>query len=124
MTATRARRCNPRIREAATCDRRPTPDLNPLRSWTEFTILLQLCLQHSGGRITARKMVLGANSIAYQLYQNATRSTVWGNTVGTNTVAGTGNGNVQLLTVYGSVPAQATPPAGTYSDTVTVTVTY
>lgn len=80
--------------------------------------------QNSGGNINARKMVLGARSIAYQLYQNAARSTVWGNTVGTNTVAGTGNGNSQSLTVYGQVPAQTTPPAGTYNDTVMVTVTY
>jgi len=49
---------------------------------------------------------------------------VWGNTVGTNTVAGTGTGNSQSLTVYGNVPAQATPPAATYNDTITVTVTY
>lgn len=80
--------------------------------------------QNSGGNINARKMVLGANSIGYQLYQNSGRTTVWGNTVGTNTVAGTGSGNTQSLTVYGSVPAQVTPPAGTYSDTITVTVTY
>lgn len=80
--------------------------------------------QNSGGNINARKMVLGANSIGYQLYQNSGRTTVWGNTVGTNTVAGTGSGNTQSLTVYGGVPAQITPPAGTYSDTITVTVTY
>ncbi|MBS0432873.1 MAG: spore coat protein U domain-containing protein [Proteobacteria bacterium] len=79
---------------------------------------------NGGGNINARKMVLGANSIAYQLYQNSARTTVWGNTVGTNTVAGTGNGNSQSLTVYGGVPAQVTPPAGTYNDTITVTVTY
>ncbi|MEO6928900.1 MAG: spore coat protein U domain-containing protein [Casimicrobiaceae bacterium] len=77
-----------------------------------------------GGNINARQMALGANRIAYQLYSNTTRTTVWGNTVGTNTVAGTGNGNVQNLTVYGSVPAQTTPSAGVYTDTVVVTVTY
>lgn len=80
--------------------------------------------QNSGSNINARKMVLGASSIAYQLYKNSGRTTVWGNTVGSNTVAGTGNGNTQSLTVYGSVPAQVTPPAGTYNDTITVTVTY
>jgi spore coat protein U-like protein len=79
---------------------------------------------NGGGNINARKMVLGANSVAYQLYQNSGRTTVWGNTVGTNTVAGMGTGNSQSLTVYGTVPAQTTPPAGTYNDTITVTVTY
>ena len=80
--------------------------------------------QNSGGNINARRMVLGANSIAYQLYQNSARSTVWGNTISNNTVAGTGSGNTQSLTVYGSVPAQTTPPAGTYNDTIIVSVTY
>lgn len=79
---------------------------------------------NGGGSINARKMVRGANSIAYQLYQNSARTTVWGNIAGSNTVAGTGNGNLQSLTVYGSVPAQTTPPAGTYNDTITVIVTY
>ena len=78
----------------------------------------------NGATITTRKMALGANLIGYQLYSNSGRTTVWGNTVGTNTVAGTGNGSVQNLSVYGSVPAQATPTAGTYNDTITVTVTY
>lgn len=80
--------------------------------------------QNSGGNINARKMVLGANSIGYQLYRDATRTLVWGDTVGTNTVAGTGTGNTQNLTVYGTVPVQTTPPAGTYNDTIVVTVTY
>ncbi len=80
--------------------------------------------QNSGGNINARKMALGASSIAYQLYQDSARSAVWGNTIGTNTVTGTGTGITQSLTVYGQVPPQPTPPAGTYNDTITVTVTY
>jgi spore coat protein U-like protein len=79
---------------------------------------------NAGGNINARKMALGAARVGYQLYSNAARTSVWGNTVGTNTVAGTGTGAVQNLTVYGSVPAQATPAAGTYNDTIVVTVTY
>jgi len=80
--------------------------------------------QHSNGDMNARKMVKGTGAVSYQLYRDATRTQVWGNTVGTNTVAGTGNGNVQPLTVYGSVPPQTTQSAGTYNDTVIVTVTY
>lgn len=79
---------------------------------------------NSGNNTNARKMVLGANSVAYQLYRDSNRTQVWGNTVGTDTVAGTGNGSIQNLTVYGNVPAQTTPPAGTYQDTVVVSVTY
>ncbi|MDE2270441.1 MAG: spore coat U domain-containing protein [Xanthomonadaceae bacterium] len=78
----------------------------------------------SSGNINGRTMVNGSNSVAYQLYSDANHTTVWGNTIGTDTVASTGTGSSQAFTVYGQVPAQATPPAGTYNDTVNVTVTY
>lgn len=80
--------------------------------------------QNGGGDINARAMVLGAGSVHYQLYRDAARSQVWGNTIGTNTVTATGNGNTQYQTVYGQVLPQTTPSAGTYNDIVTVTVTY
>lgn len=63
-------------------------------------------------------------TIGYALYRDSGRTQNWGETVGTDTVAGTGDGNVQAITVYGRVPAQATPGVGTYTDSVTVTVTY
>lgn len=76
------------------------------------------------GNINARVMVNGGNNVGYQLYSDTGRTVVWGNTVSTNTVASTGTGSSQAFTVYGQVPAQATPPAGVYNDTVNVTVTY
>jgi spore coat protein U-like protein len=69
-------------------------------------------------------MTNGAATINYSLYQDSGRATLWGNTVGTNTVAGTGNGAAQTLTVYGRVPVQAAPAVGTYADTVQLVVTY
>lgn len=77
-----------------------------------------------GGAINARRMINGADTVAYQLYSDAAHTLVWGNTVNTDTVAGTGNGLAQALTVYGRVPTQTTPPAGIYTDSVTVSVTY
>ena len=77
-----------------------------------------------GGNINARRMINGTNNVGYQLYSNSGRTTVWGTTIGTDTLAGTGNGTAQTLTVYGRVPAQTTPPAAVYNDTVNVTVTY
>lgn len=74
--------------------------------------------------VTARKMAFGTNKVSYQLYLDSARSSNWGNTVGTNTKAGTGTGSPVAFTVYGRVSPQATPPAGTYNDTVNVTVTY
>jgi spore coat protein U-like protein len=78
----------------------------------------------SGATVATRKLTSGSNTINYMLYCDSGRSIVWGNTVGTNTVSGTGSGDPQSYTVYGRVPAQTTPAAGTYNDTITVTVTY
>jgi spore coat protein U-like protein len=78
----------------------------------------------TGATVATRKMTSGANTVNYTLYSNAGRTTVWGNTVGTDTVAATGNGAAQSYTVYGRVPTQAAPAPGTYTDTITVTVTY
>ena len=69
-------------------------------------------------------MSSGANTITYTLYSDTNRTVLWGNTVGTNTVTGTGNGASQSYTIYGQVPPQNTPAPAVYTDTVTVTVTY
>lgn len=78
----------------------------------------------SSGVVTARRMVNTTNSavsLQYNLYTTAARTTVWDNTTG---VSNTGNGADQWATVYGRVPAQATPAAGVYQDTVNVTVSW
>jgi spore coat protein U-like protein len=66
----------------------------------------------------------GANTVNYSLYSDSGRTTVWGNTVGTNTVSATATGAAQSYTIYGRVPPQTTPAPGTYTDTITGTVTY
>jgi spore coat protein U-like protein len=63
-----------------------------------------------------------ATTVQFQLYQDAGHATVWGNTQGTNTVAGVGTGSAQSISVYGEVPVQATPKPDTYQATVTATV--
>jgi spore coat protein U-like protein len=78
----------------------------------------------SGGSTSTRLLTSGSDTVAYKMYSDSARTTNWGNTVGTDTVAGTGNGAQQTLTIYGRVPAQTTPAPATYNDTVTVTVTY
>lgn len=81
--------------------------------------------QASGATVATRRMTgAGAETVAYQLYSNAGHTTVWGNTIGTNTVASTGTGAAQPFTVYGRVPTQNTPTPGTYNDIITVTLTY
>ena len=78
----------------------------------------------TGATVAARKMTKGASTIVYSLYKNAGRTTVWGNTIGTNTTTGTGTGTGQTSTIFGRAPPQAIPAAGTYSDTVIVTATF
>ena len=80
--------------------------------------------QNGGGDINTRKMVLGNGSVVYQLYRDPARTEVWGNTIGADTVDGDGTGITHNIDVYGRVLPQTTPPAGTYNDVVTVTVTY
>ncbi|MDQ7996578.1 MAG: spore coat U domain-containing protein [Luteibacter sp.] len=73
---------------------------------------------------TTRRMTDGTHFVTYQLFTDPGRTTRWGNTLNTDTAAGTGSGSEQTLTVYGRVPIQPAQPAGSYSDIVTVTVTY
>ena len=79
----------------------------------------------SGATTTVRKMTSGENTLNYSLYSDVSRSTVWGNAIGTDTVAGTGSGAQQDLTVYGRIPGgQGSVESGDYTDVITVTVTY
>jgi spore coat protein U-like protein len=78
----------------------------------------------TGASVATRKLTGSGGTINYRLYSNAGRTTVWGKTVSTDTVSGTGTGAAQTYTVYGRIPAQTTPAPATYSDTITITVTY
>lgn len=79
-----------------------------------------------GTSVSDRKMqiVAGTDTLNYGLYRDASHTQNWGETVGTDTVAGTGNGAAQSIDVYGLIPAGQNPPVGNYSDTITVTLTY
>jgi spore coat protein U-like protein len=79
----------------------------------------------TGATVTTRQMTGPSSSLLnYTLFSNAGLTTNWGNTVGTSTLAGTGNGSAQALTVYGEIPAAQYVRPGSYSDTITATITY
>lgn len=78
----------------------------------------------ASGTTTTRTMELAAEDVDYTMWKDAGRSQNWGDTGGEIMTGLTGNGSAQAYTIYGRVPVQATPTAGTYTDTVTVTVTY
>jgi fimbrial chaperone protein len=90
------------------------------------------CTQSSGYSVglgvgsftpTTRRMLKGGEFVTYGLYQDSARNQGWGDTVGAMPT-GTGTGLTDTYTVYGRVMPQATPSAGTYSDTVAVVITY
>jgi spore coat protein U-like protein len=81
----------------------------------------------NGVSVTDRKMLIsggGTETLDYDLYQDVTHLINWGATVGTDTLASIGTGLSVALPVYGVIPASQNVPVGSYSDTVTVTITY
>lgn len=81
----------------------------------------------SSATFANRQMANGTNLLNYGLYTNSTRTMVWGDGLlgATTAFSGTGSGAAQTNTIYGRVPlGQTSVPAGSYADTVTVTVTY
>lgn len=77
-----------------------------------------------GATTLTRRMTGGTDTIDYQMFSEPTRTTNWGDNDGVDTVAGTGNGAAQTLTIYGRVIPQPTPLPDTYVDTVTIEVNY
>jgi len=61
--------------------------------------------------------------LLYQVYSDSAGGTVWGNTAGTGKAI-TADGTAQAFTAYGRIPKNQTVGAGSFSDSVTVTLTY
>nr|WP_238535649.1 MULTISPECIES: spore coat U domain-containing protein [Paraburkholderia] len=81
----------------------------------------------SSGNVAARQMQRsgGGGTVNYQLYTDSGHTSAWGDgTAGTTMATGTGSGNALSINVYGRVPAQSTPMPGSYSDTITATITF
>lgn len=78
----------------------------------------------SGATVAVRKMTKGADTLDYSLYQDVAHLQVWGETVGTDTVAGVGTGLPIPHVVYGEIPALQNVNVGAYADTIIVSVNY
>jgi spore coat protein U-like protein len=78
----------------------------------------------SGATVSSRKMTSGTDLLNYTLYQDAARTTVWGETIGTNTVSATAGVLPTVHNIYGKVVNGQNVPTGSYADTITVTVTF
>ena len=92
-------------------------------STTPFNIGLD---KGTNGTSVTNRLMKGATAatVQYSIYSDSGRTSNWGNTIGTDTVASTGTGSSQSFTVYGRIAPQTTPAPDVYTDTVTVTVTY
>ncbi len=77
-----------------------------------------------GSDVTHRQMGNDGNRLNYSLFRDAGRSLNWGETDSVDTVESTGTGGAQAFTVYGRIPALQGVGAGSYSDTITVTVSF
>jgi spore coat protein U-like protein len=81
-------------------------------------------LPGSTGIVPLRQMGTGANRLAYFLFQDALRTTVWGDS-GAATFAYTSAGMAaQTFPVYGRVTAAQDVATGSYADTVTATINF
>lgn len=115
------------ITVSATCTRARLP----------FTVNYSIALSTGGsGTFTPRAMVSGTSTLQYNLYTAATLTSIWGDGSGgtqtladviTGTCTNPGGRNCsgsQPDTVYGNIPAMQDVVAGSYADTITVTVTF
>jgi len=95
-----------------------------------LTVTYEIRLDTGGsGTYFPREMTSGTHTLEYQLYIDSARTTVWG-----DGSSGTDTWNVTTLlqvgttvddyTIYGSIPASQMVAAGTYGDTITVTLEY
>jgi spore coat protein U domain-containing protein, fimbrial subunit CupE1/2/3/6 len=83
----------------------------------------------NGGTFSPRLLGSGGSHLTYNLYTSAAYSSVWGDGSGTTTLVSDQRtlivgSNISSYTVYGRIPAGQDPAAGTYLDTIVVTVNY
>jgi spore coat protein U-like protein len=82
------------------------------------------------GTYAARRMTSGAYNLTYNLYTSSARTTIWGNGTGgsvTQTLSGgTLSGGTRNFSrsIFGRIPALQNVGAGSYSDTIILTVTF
>jgi len=79
----------------------------------------------SGGTIAQRLMANGAATLKYNLYTSAADTSLLGDgTSSSVTLTGTGTGAAQTSTIYGLIPTGQYVTIGSYSDTITATISY
>lgn len=84
---------------------------------------ISVALSAGSGSYGVRAMHAGAHVLNYNLYTDASYTTVWGDGSGV-TSAVSGNGISVSLPVYGRIPSGQNAHVGSYSDVIVVTLTF
>ena len=74
-------------------------------------------------RMTGTSGAAAGTYLAYGLYKESGRTTVFGNTAGTGG-SFTATGGADVTTVYGRIPKEQAAAVGSFVDSVSVTLTY
>jgi spore coat protein U-like protein len=72
----------------------------------------------------SRVMKSGVNQLNYNLYTSAARTTVWGDGSGGSSAFAINADATTALSVFGRIPAGQDAAVGTYTDSITATVTF
>lgn len=92
-------------------------------------IIYTISLSSGSGTFAQRTMTSGPNVLKYNLYTSPALTTIWGDgSAGTSTVVTAINKGQatqgQTNTINGNIPARQDVVPGSYSDNITVTVTF
>lgn len=91
-------------------------------------VTLQVGPSATSGLVATRQMRSGTSLMNYNLYRDAGRTAVWGQTAGVDAMTITLNGipnngaKDASFVIYGRIPALQNVAKGAYSDSVTITV--
>ena len=122
---------------AATCDVRsvsvgfgvydslaaaPTDGVGRVTVVCDADVTFTLALGAGRATVADRRMTNGSRDLGYNLYTDASRSSVWGDGVSSQMVSASGR-SVDLP-VYGRIPARQPVPAGSYMDSLVITVSF
>ena len=82
-----------------------------------------------GGAVNARSMAGGGGRLPYQLYRDPARTQVWGDGSGGSATLTDGyllgvTSVLRSYAAYGVIPAGSRVAAGTYSDLITIVLSY
>jgi spore coat protein U-like protein len=89
---------------------------------TAATMGMDLGANASGG---ARRMSNGSGGfLEYELYSDGARTAIWANSGGGLVAYNALSNGAQSQTVYGRIPAGQDANLGSYSDSVTITITF